>query len=201
VPAKTRKRQRAESQQERNLAKGISHPLRSEILTILGKRTASPSEMQGELGGAKLEDISYHTRRLVDLGLAEVVEEERVRGWNKTVYRATVRNFVKLEDAQAVHPAMADHYAGQVWRETVKTMKLGAQSGSLKTQEDLHLSCDDTLVVDEQGWRDLVGLHDETQQRAASIVAESAARLVESGESGTRAASIQLAFQLPDPDT
>ncbi|HEY0391016.1 MAG TPA: hypothetical protein VGC63_04840 [Solirubrobacterales bacterium] len=195
------KGQQERQRQERNLAKAIAHPLRSEILTILSIRKASPSEMLKELPGAKLEDIAYHTKRLVELEVAEVVEEGRVRGWNKTTYRATVRNFVTLEDAQAVHPAVADHYAGQVWRQVVATMKLAAESGSLMTQKELHLTCDDTVLVDEAGWQEAAELHDELEERMNAIVAASTNRLADRGEVGMRAASIQLCFKLPDTDT
>lgn len=201
MTASTKKKQEQQQRQEQNLAKAIAHPLRSEILTILSMRKASPSEMLKELPGAKLEDIAYHTKRLVDLEVAEVVEEGRVRGWNKTTYRATVRNFVSLEDAQAVHAAVADHYAGQVWRQVVATMKLAAESGSLKTQEELHLTCDDTVLVDEKGWDEAVEIHDELEARMKGVVAASAKRLLGSGEAGMRAASIQLCFKLPGSDT
>jgi hypothetical protein len=197
MPMPTKSQQEAAQRQEQNLAKAVAHPLRSEILTILSRRPASPSEMQKELPGAKLEDITYHTKCLVELDVAEVVEKIQVRGWNKTVYRATVRNFVTLEDAQELHPAIADHYAGQVWRQVVETMRLGAESGSLKTQENLQLTCDDTLLVDEQGWDEAISLHEKLQNRLNDIVTESAARLRDSGEQGTKAASIQLCFKLP----
>jgi DNA-binding transcriptional ArsR family regulator len=194
------KDEKAKQRREQNLAKAIAHPLRSEILTILGRRKASPSELQEELPGAKLEDISYHTRRLVDLEVVEVVEETRVRGWNKTVYRATVRNFVTEEDAQAVHPAMADHYASQVWQEVTSAMKRAAEGGSLKTQENLHLTCDDTLVFDQQAWDEASELHDELEVALVELAADSAKRQNDSGEEGMRVASVQLLFKLPDAD-
>jgi len=66
----------------------LSHPLRFEILAILSKRSASPSELADELG-ANLPDVSYHVRFLVKLNCAELIKQEKVGNRTKRTYRAT----------------------------------------------------------------------------------------------------------------
>jgi DNA-binding transcriptional ArsR family regulator len=57
------------------LVKGLSHPVRTECLTILASRTASPRQLS-ELLNHDLSNVSYHVRVLQELGLIELVGEE-----------------------------------------------------------------------------------------------------------------------------
>lgn len=69
----------------------FAHPLRARILARLVERPSSPSEMAREFG-VSIGVVSYHTRRLEQLGIASVVETRRVqtrRGPPQTFYRAT----------------------------------------------------------------------------------------------------------------
>ena len=53
------------------LIKAVGHPLRVQILAALGERESSPKEMAGEMG-ASISLISYHVRRLEELGFVEL---------------------------------------------------------------------------------------------------------------------------------
>lgn len=59
--------------------KAVSHPVRARILAMLRERQASPNELATWLG-AGLGSVSYHVRTLNQLGLIELVDEQRVRG-------------------------------------------------------------------------------------------------------------------------
>jgi DNA-binding transcriptional ArsR family regulator len=68
-------------------AKAIAHPKRLEILAILEARQASPNEIAGELGAA-LSLVSYHVRKLRELGLIELANTTPRRGAVEHYYRA-----------------------------------------------------------------------------------------------------------------
>lgn len=71
---------------DRRLTKAIGHPLRLQILALANQRTISPSEYSEEMG-ASLSTVSYHFRKLADLGFLELVEEIPKRGAREHRYR------------------------------------------------------------------------------------------------------------------
>ena len=72
------------------LAKALAHPLRTRILAALEGRTASPSELAGELD-ASLGVVSYHVRRITALGLVKLVKSVPRRGALEHYYIARSR--------------------------------------------------------------------------------------------------------------
>lgn len=71
---------------DRRLTKAIGHPLRLQILALASERTISPSEYS-EGTGASLSTVSYHFRKLAELGFLELVEEIPKRGSREHRYR------------------------------------------------------------------------------------------------------------------
>src|SRR5262245_53785641 len=82
---------------EPTLAKALSHPLRMQILTILGQRVASPVELATELD-VPLNNLSYHVRTLLDLGCIELVRTEPRRGTLEHFYRAIERPIISTDE-------------------------------------------------------------------------------------------------------
>lgn len=92
------------------LARGLSHPLRAEILAFLNEQqdVASPVEMEragvGRDGAAgvsqknHLSNISYHVRVLNELGLVREVKSRQVRGSTEHFYEANVRMLLDIEE-------------------------------------------------------------------------------------------------------
>ncbi len=179
---------------ETDLGKAVSHPLRSEILTALGKRTASPSDIAKELG-APLTDVSHHVKRLVELGCAELVEEKKARGWNKSLYRATIRNLGSEEVIAAMHPAVAGHYAGQALHEIGSAVKRGIESKSLDPQGPIELSCTE-VNVDEEGYLEIL----EIIERARNKAMEVAGRTTEGKDKRGPISLSLLCFRLPESE-
>jgi DNA-binding transcriptional ArsR family regulator len=59
--------------------RAVAHPMRHEILAMLGERSSTPARVAAALG-AKVNVVAYHVRRLAELGLADLVEVRRGRG-------------------------------------------------------------------------------------------------------------------------
>ena len=77
------------------VAKALSHPLRTSVLSALDGRTASPSELAAELD-VPLGVLSYHVRRLASLGFLQLVRRVPRRGAVEHYYTAV--SAVRISD-------------------------------------------------------------------------------------------------------
>jgi DNA-binding transcriptional ArsR family regulator len=74
-----------------DLLLALRHPLRRQILHMLGgKQARSPRELADMLG-QPLSNVSYHVRILADCGAVKLVRTRQVRGSTQHFYRASVR--------------------------------------------------------------------------------------------------------------
>jgi len=64
----------------------LAHPLRLQLLSLLGGSALSAAEAARELGDSQA-NVSYHLRRLHEAGLVDVVEEVAIRGGRAKRYR------------------------------------------------------------------------------------------------------------------
>ncbi|GAB3574911.1 hypothetical protein GCM10027406_05670 [Leifsonia lichenia] len=64
----------------------LAHPLRLQLLSLLGGSALSAAEAARELGESQA-NVSYHLRRLREAGLVDVVEEVAIRGGRAKRYR------------------------------------------------------------------------------------------------------------------
>ncbi|HEX7278467.1 MAG TPA: winged helix-turn-helix domain-containing protein [Solirubrobacterales bacterium] len=189
------KREAAQRQEEQNLHKALSHPLRSEILTLLNTQTASASDLARTLD-ATVGDVTYHLRKLEGFGFAEEVSSRPVRGATEHFFRATTRNFVALRTAQEMHPAVADHYAGQVMQVVLDDFLRAADKGSLKTQELLHLT-NTPLALTPERYESLMERLEAFRVEIEEETARSAEELAQTGEPSIPVSFSMLCFKLP----
>lgn len=66
--------------------RAFAHPVRLRLLSLLRARTASATQLAGELGIAT-GSASYHLRTLAAAGLIEVAEERKHRGGTERIYQ------------------------------------------------------------------------------------------------------------------
>ena len=64
----------------------LAHPLRLQLLSLLGGSAMSAAEAARELGDSQA-NVSYHLRRLHEAGLVDVAEEVAIRGGRAKRYR------------------------------------------------------------------------------------------------------------------
>lgn len=162
------------------LAKALSHPLRQRLLVALHGRVASPSDLAEELG-ARLGDVSYHTRQLHLHDCLELVRTERRRGAIKHFYTATVRFEVEDDQwrglPQSDRRRIVDEILADLWRDASR-----ASREDRLGDDDVHVSRT-PLDLDDQGWRDLGGVLREVIEQALRIQSESLQRGGDSSDS------------------
>ena len=179
------------------IAKAYAHPLRIHILGLLDDRTASPSEIAGELN-APLTHVSYHVRQLAGLGLIELVKTTPRRGAIEHEYRAAQPQSPMSDEAWERLPrSVREAMTAAVLDEVAHDVAAAAAAGGFD-RDDAQVSRL-SLDLDERGWseltRELAGL----LERARAIEAQSDARAGEGGDrvadGARRAALILMLFE------
>lgn len=175
------------------LAKALSHPMRTRILSILNERVASPNEIS-ELIDERLPNVSYHVRALHDLGCIELVRTAQRRGAIEHYYRALTRPFFTDRDWKRLprsgRQAVTDVILQMIWADTSSAIK----GETFEGRSDRHLSRT-PLVLDEQGWGELNELLRKTLEDAEGIAAKSAKRLAKSSESKIQTRLVMMHFE------
>ena len=156
------------------LAKALAHPLRVAILGELEERTASPSDLAGTLD-APLGVVSYHVRRLAQLGLVKLVDTRPRRGAIEHYYRAEERPVI-TSDAWGQVPAIVKHaMVRSTLSQLSDVVNRAAQSGGFDRSES-HMTRS-PVVLDSQGYSELAGKLDQLVKEIERIGAAAAKRL------------------------
>ncbi len=180
------------------LAKALSHPMRTRILTILNEQVASPNEI-AQMLDERLPNVSYHVRALHDLGCIELVRTAQRRGAIEHYYRALMRPFFSDRDWKRLprsgRQAVADVILQMIWEDASDAIK----SGTFESRADRHLTRS-PLVLDEQGWKELNERLRKTLSDAETIAAQSAKRLKKSEEEEIPTRLVMMHFEAPSKD-
>jgi DNA-binding transcriptional ArsR family regulator len=195
LATKAMKREEAQRDATQRLCEALSHPLRSQLLTLLGEGVRSPNEMSKILG-KELGTVAYHTKRLAKLGFAEIVREEKRRGAMEHYYRATALNLSYLGELQQMHPLAAKHYGGEVVHNAGSDFVDAVEQGSFDPHEDCHLSRT-PLVFDEDGYADALAILERTRLELEERSARSLKDIAESGATSVPVSSSLLFFRMP----
>jgi DNA-binding transcriptional ArsR family regulator len=166
------------------------------MLKILNDRAASPAEMARELGEPDVSKVSFHARRLRDLGFAELVEERRGRrGSLEHVYRATEQHLLELTEWQKLAedcPELADHLVGEYMQAIVDDFVAGGQLG-IGRDENFHITRT-RVLLDLEGLTELVGLFEDFRLQ----VLEAQERALARGGATVPVSSSHALFRLAD---
>ncbi len=178
------------------LVKVAAHPIRVGALAILTERSASPKQIADELD-EPVGNVSYHVRELEQLGLVELVNEERRRGAVEHFYAAVPKPPLSGADWEKLDPQ--ERQARSAW--TLQLLLADAarslSAGSFDARPDRQLNRT-RLELDEQGWKELVAIQTEAQRATQAIAEASAARLREAdGEAGFPVLAATLCFEAP----
>jgi DNA-binding transcriptional ArsR family regulator len=179
------------------LAKALSHPMRTRILTILNERVASPNEI-AEMIDERLPNVSYHVRALLELECIELVSTAQRRGAIEHYYRAVTRPFFSDRDWKRLprsgRQAVTDVVLQMIWEDVSEAIK----NGTFEEKSDRHLSRS-AFVLDEQGWGEIRDLLRNVLSQAEGIAGKSTKRLAKSGQEGIPTRLVMMHFESPEP--
>lgn len=173
----------------------VAHPLRSQCLTRLAERTASPAELAEELG-ENLGNVSYHVRKLWRAGAVEIVAEKPVRGAMEHFYRAVTRPM--FSDQEIAEASLEDRaaFSRHIFSLMTANATTSLADGTFVKRPDYHISRI-PMRVDEAGWEAMRNLFEETLERQLEIQRESAERLG-ADDPGFPIVAFNTAFEMPE---
>jgi len=151
------------------MLRALGHPVRVRILTRMNapKRRLSPRGFCEETG-LDLSKVSYHFRALAHAGLITEVDRVPVRGSMKHIYVANDRTEAWSKEYECLPDAVKRAFAATALREPVEAVGRSIDAGVFESRPESHLSWD-SMWVDDEGWRKLGALFDETLKAALAI--------------------------------
>lgn len=177
----------------------VAHPLRSQCLTLLADRTASPAEIAAELD-ENLGNVSYHVRKLWKGGAVEIVEEKPVRGAMEHFYRAIKRP--QFSDEEISEASVEDRavFASQALSLLTANATTSLEAKTFVERPDFHVARV-PVRVDEAGWDEMRDLFAETLDRVFEIQSKSAERLGGTDDAGIPVIAFNTFFEMPERKT
>jgi DNA-binding transcriptional ArsR family regulator len=161
-----------------NLAKALSHPLRQRILERLSVGgEASPTQI-ARLLDARLPNVAYHVRVLLELNCIELVRTRQVRGALEHYYRAIAHPWLDAEQWARLPASFRRQALAQTLREVVSDASDAAVAGGFDQPAALVRRLG--LRLDEQGWQDVAVLLEDMLASAQRIQDDSAVRAAKS---------------------
>lgn len=194
------KQTKKKRKKEQTLGSIVAHPLRSQCLTLLADRVASPAELSVELGHP-VGNVSYHVSTLWKAGVVEIVRERPVRGAIEHFYRAIARPVLSDEEiAELPIPARQAH-AREGFLLAAANATLAFEAQTFGARADYHVSRV-PLRVDEEGWKELRDLYADHLEAIFKIQERCAGRLAgEEGEKGIPVIAFNTFFEMPERKT
>lgn len=184
--------------------RAYAHPLRAEIFTILGARTASPAEITRELGLERkdLPNVTHHTKYLVELDCAELVEERHVAGsLPEKFYKATERALVDVGEWEALreeNPGLAEHVLGKSMQVQLDDYTLAIRKRTVGDDENFHMSRT-RRVLDEEGMREGMAVYERCRREMDEVERRASERRRDDGTDALHVSACLGLFPVPGP--
>lgn len=174
------------------LIKGMSHPLRVLILSLMNERPWSPREIATELDEG-LSHVSYHVKVLFDHELIELVKTKPRRGAIEHYYSAIERAFITSNMTKYI-PQSAQRILGDdTLRSLDADLRASLESGKFYERSDWHASWT-PVDLDDQGCKDAERLADRFVEDMLEIEAQSTQRRAECEDGGEHIATTAAAL-------
>jgi predicted ArsR family transcriptional regulator len=180
-----------------DMAAVVSHPTRRRCWSAMLGRVMSPKQLADEFG-LPTHHVSYHVTALEKLGLVELAYTRPVRGATEHFYRLAERFELGEDELRALgSEASADHLT-LIYQLEFADAAASLDSGKMVERTD-HTAWRQPLVLDEEGWKAIANLVQETAERIVELQVEA----VERSKDDPDARSVQAVahlnfFEMPD---
>jgi hypothetical protein len=152
----------------------IRRPIRVQIVALGHQRLISPIEV-AEAYGFEVKRIAEQFRTLVKAGFLELVEEVKVRGTVKHMYRSTQRAFVSDVDWSLLAKPIQDEWNGAFIHDLNARLADADEAGTLNSRNDRYLFWI-ALMLDELSWPEFVKMMAWATNEGKEIGAETVER-------------------------
>lgn len=174
-----------------DLHKALSHPMRYRILLVLGEREASPTEL-AEILEEDLHRVCEQIKVLRKYDCVELVDVDHANGGARHTYRSSARPVFEADEWAAFPQLARESDSVAVLQIAFGDAAAAVADGSFDAHERRAL-LQQPVILDEQGFGEV---DDSALQHLANvqrIAAESADRLVKSGEEGIPVKTLTMA--------
>lgn len=181
------------------LVTAMGHPTRVHAVTVLSDRPASPSELAKELN-CSVRHVTYHLKVLEKLGSIELVDKRPAAGGRvvESFYKSTDRIWFDREAWEQVADAKTGIGVTMPILSLISEDIARAMVGNTFEEKDNHVSRT-PMVVDDDGWEEVVSLLNETLDKLLDIQARVNNRVTPATE--TKQAKVEIIqFRSPDGD-
>jgi predicted ArsR family transcriptional regulator len=174
----------------------FAHPLRVRMLAELNEEDGSPSDLAKRLR-VETYHTDYHMKKLLKYDCVEVVKRVKVRGTEKTIYRAKTKVEFPAELWGRLPPSVQKLVVAAVFMTSSSDAQVALLSDVFEKRPESHASWTN-LRLDEQGWQELVADVDAVLTRAVQNQDRAKKRL-EKRDEQPMVVSLNLStFVLPD---
>src|SRR4051794_8777838 len=179
------------------LLKALKHPIRARALSIINEGVASPKMIAAELD-LPVGTVGHHVKRLEALECIKLVKTEPRRGATEHFYRGMVRSVLDEEQWAKLNPDAKRALSIEWLKMLTKGIMEALVAETFDSRNDRHLSRT-PVTVDEQGWRELMNLLQDTSDEVREIGIRSAERerSADGGGKSFRASVAILGFEAP----
>jgi DNA-binding transcriptional ArsR family regulator len=178
---------------DQRLVRALGHPLRVEILEVVQRRNASPSELT-DLLDAPLGNVAYHVRVLEKCGCIEQVGTARRRGAVEHYFRARPRSYIGHQDWRRVPASLRDAVTGAQLGTFFDRAADALEAGTIDARDDTTLNWM-PMAVDAAGWAEVVEVFQAATARLQKIHELNRRRMSQSGEAPTSVVVGMAAFE------
>jgi DNA-binding transcriptional ArsR family regulator len=187
---------RRSARQEEPIGRAWTHPIRAKAFRLLAENVFSPVEI-ARLIDEPVYKVGYHVRQLEEFGLIELVRTRQVRGATQHFYRAVERMAMDTEEWEQLDLAERRSVSKYGLQMIFGDVTIADEDGTFDARVDRHLSRV-PQQVDEQGFAEVLQIHEEALERILAVQERVVARRAENPEIETfPVVSSQLFFTMP----
>jgi DNA-binding transcriptional ArsR family regulator len=181
------------------LAAAMSHPTRIHTMCVLLERSASPREVAAEIG-EPLNNVTYHVNQLLKLGCIELVDTAPAGGGRvvEHFYRATQHTYFDNDSWEELDARKKIGVINTVMRIISEDIAEAMREGTFCARDDIHVSRS-PMVLDEEGWREVAELLNETTKEMIDIEGRVADRCADREPASIHTKVEILQFVSPPP--
>lgn len=177
------------------LLKGLSHPIRLELLGILSYRDISPSEF-AKHRREPISNLTYHFNLLEELGCIELARTVPKRGSVEHIYRRIKRVIFTDRDWLIMPDEARQIVASTILRDLIGRITQALQAGTFTAREDVHITWR-PVTLDEEGWGEVTKILKKAFDAVSTAEVKAIERMRESGEDGLEATVAIVGFESP----
>ena len=163
-----------EDEVSRKLERMLRDPLRAWILAQLNDAPAAAVDLAKKAKEPR-NKVHYHVDQLLKADFIEQVDEVRVRGTYKKIYKAKVKVLIPLEVWEQMAVGPRNGISLKIFGETVERIQAALESGTFDSKVD-RVAANYKPRLDDEGWKKAIKIMHRAHHEIEDLEGEAIAR-------------------------